>query len=176
MFEALRRLRDAVAPESGNLGGNQHKEGGEEQQQQQQSSSSDQPDFEEFCQNYQSGDPVTVALVHKVNGGKPPKPDDFGRIHLLVEMEKDRELVRELATTILEKSADIDERVSNLPGMHRTKTEQMERIETLLESNRQVAEELETAYKTAEQRREQVRTFVKENACSALGIVEDSEL
>ena len=179
MFEALRRLRDAVAPESGNLGGNQNEnkdDAGSQQQQSSSSSSSDQPDFEEFWQNYESGDSATVALVHKVNGGKPPaKREDYGRIHLLVEMEKDRELVRELATTILEKSAEIDQRVSDLPGMQRTKHQQMKQIEKLIDSNRQVAEELEAAYQTAEERRDKVRKFVKDNTCSALGILEDSE-
>lgn len=45
MFEALRALRDAVAPESGNLSS----ENTQQEQEQQQESPSDGPDFQEFC-------------------------------------------------------------------------------------------------------------------------------
>ena len=165
MFEALRGLRDAVAPESGNLGGNGGKDTNAE---------NSEPDFEEFWQSYRSGDPTVVALVQKVNGGAPPqKREELIRIHKKVETEKDVELVKQLASTVLEKSADIDDRVSELPGMHRTRAEQMMRIEQLLELNRQAAEDLDNAFNKAQERRELVRKFIRDNTCSALGIVED---
>ena len=164
MFEALRGLRDAVAPESGNLGGSAAKDEGNENA---------EPDFEEFCQSYQNGDEEIVAQVRKVSPTPPQTREDFVRIHAKVEMEKDAELVKNLAFTVLEKSADIDKRVSNLPGMERTKEMQMKRIEELLAKNLEATQKLEEAFTLAEQKRNLVRKFVRENTCAALGIVED---
>ena len=111
MFEALRGLRDAVAPESGNLGGNANANNNSGE-------SSGGDDFEEFWGLYRSGDPATVALVNKTSGGVPPtRREDMIRIHGRIEMEKDVELVTKLAGTVLEKSDEINERVSSLPGM-----------------------------------------------------------
>jgi hypothetical protein len=172
MFEALRGLRDAVAPESGNLGGNP---GNNNNSNGNNDNGSGEPDFEEFWQSYRSGDPETVAMVKKVTVTPPQKREDFIRIHAKVEMEKDAELVRKLANTVLEKSADIDERVSALPGMHRTRAEQMEYTEKLLNKNREAAEKLEEAYHRAQERRDLVRRFVRDNTCAALGIIEDSD-
>jgi hypothetical protein len=88
-------------------------------------------------------------------------------------MEKDAELVRRLAETVLEKSMDIDRRVVTLPGMHRTRTEQMKYIEELLEKNRVAAQKLEETYKVAQERRDRARKFVRDHTCEALGIIED---
>lgn len=169
MFEALRGLRDAVAPESGNLGAGTGGGGTQE------ASAEGGGDFEELWNNYRSGDPATVEKVHKANGGVVPKNrrEDFIRIHAKLEMEKDTELVTKLARSVLEKSDQIDTRVSNLPGMHRTRTQQMEYIEQLLTLNQTAAQELEEAYATAQDHRDQVRTFIRNNTCQALGIVED---
>ena len=49
MFEALRGLRDAVAPESGNLGGNNAAAANGNGE------SSSEPDFDEFWHSYRSG-------------------------------------------------------------------------------------------------------------------------
>jgi Subunit 21 of Mediator complex len=163
MFEALRGLRDAVAPESGNLGGNNNASSGE----------SSEPDFEEFWGNYRSGDAATVALVNKVSGSMPPqRREDMARIHARIEMEKDAELVTKLASDVLEKSDKINERVSSLPGMERTRTQQMECIAKLLQHNKEAAADLEEHYAVAKERRDQVRQFVRDNTCKALGIVE----
>ncbi len=167
MFEALRGLRDAVAPESGNLGGSAGNTGGNE------NTESTDPDFDDFWQSYRNGDPETVAMVRKVTLATPQKREDFIRIHAKIEMEKDAELVKKLAGTVLEKSVLIDERVSKLPGMQRTRKEQMIYVEELLKKNKEAAEKLQEAYDRASQRRDLVRTFVKENTCAALGIVED---
>jgi Mg2+ and Co2+ transporter CorA len=164
MFEALRGLRDAVAPESGNLGNPGNNSNNE----------NSEPDFEEFWQNYRNGDPDTIAMVKKVTEKHPHKREDFIRIHAKVEREKDAELVQKLANTVLEKSADIDESVSSLPGMHRTRAQQMEYIEELMNKNRETAEKLEEAFNDAQQRRDLVRKFVRDNTCAALGIIEDA--
>ena len=162
MFEALRGLRDAVAPESGNLGGASQGDG-----------DSAEPDYEDLYNSYRSGDPATVALVNKINGGVPPtRRDDFIRLYPRYEMEKDSELVHKLAETVLEKSDEINQRVSSLPGMHRTRKQQMEYVEKLLEQNRKAAADLEERYATAKEKRDQVRRFIKENTCKALGIME----
>jgi hypothetical protein len=163
-------LRDAVAPESGNLGVSNNQVGGGNNSPDNENAMGD---FEEFWQSYKNGDPETVALVKKVSSAPPTKREDYIRIHAKVEMEKDAELVTKLATTVLQKSANIDHLVSNLPGMHRKRTDQMKRIQSLLEENCKAAENLESIYQNAVLRREQVRKFVQDNTCEALGIVED---
>jgi len=166
MFEALRGLRDAVAPESGNLGGMAGNTTGNE------TNESSEPDIEDMWQSYRSGDAEIVAMVKKVTTAIPQKREDFVRIHAKMEMEKDVELVKKLAETVLEKSANIDIRVSNLPGMHRTRNQQMSRIEELLHKNHEVSERLQEAYDKVSQRRDLVRKFVKDLTCEALGIEE----
>lgn len=159
MFEALRGLRDAVAPESGNAAAN--------------TEGNNEPDFEEFWQSYRNNDPETVSAVLGANGGSPPqKREDYRRIFGKIEREKDAGLVARLATTVLTKSADVDERVINLQGMDRTRTQQMKLIQELLAQNAAVEEELQSAYDTAKTRRDQVRKLLQEQTCEALGIEE----
>ncbi len=165
LFEALRGLRDAVAPESGNLGNANEVNSSPVE--------SSENDFEEFCQSYQNGDPDTMAMVRKVTNTPPQQREEFLRIHRKLEMQKDAELVKKVASTVLEKSADIDRKVSELPGMHRTRTEQMKLIEELIETNRLTSMKLEETYVRAEEQRTKIRAFVRENTCQALGIVED---
>lgn len=169
MFEALRGLRDAVAPESGNLGGNAGSSAGND------NNESSEQDFEDFWQAYRSGDTATVAAVRKASAATPQKREDFIRIHAKIEMEKDAELVKKLASTVLNKSVDIDERVSSLPGMHRTRKDQMAYIEELLKKNQEAGEKLQEMYEQAARRRNLVRKLVKDNTCAALGIVEDTD-
>lgn len=181
MFEALRKLRDAVAPESGNLGDPNNPGGGgannnnngannnnSDQQQQQDS-------FEEFYSNYHNGDPETLRRVESITSAIPRRREDFEKLHKRVEQQKDEELVERLAREVLDKSVDIDERVSALPGMDRTKSQQMAHIEALLKQNQQVCEKLQIAYDEAHDRRDLVRKFVRDNTCAALGIAEDKE-
>jgi hypothetical protein len=164
MFEALRGLRDAVAPESGNLGGGNA------------STANAQPDFDDLMQSYREGDTATIELVQRANYGvAPTKREDFIRIYAKLEMEKDDTLVKRLAGTVLRKSADIDGRVSELPGMHRTSSEQMAYMEQLLQWNQEASEALEQAYGEAQKRRDLVRKYVRDTTCEALGIVEDTE-
>lgn len=157
MFEALRGLRDAVAPESGNVAATH--------------GDNSDPDFEEFYQSFRNGDKETVDIVLKASGGVAPTARvDFIRIHAKIEMTKDVELVARLASTVLQKSADVDARVSALPGMNRTRTEQMKRIETLMAQNQKIMKELDEQYALAKERRDQVRTLLRERTGEALGI------
>lgn len=158
MFEALRGLRDAVAPESGNAAAQ---------------TDNSEPDFEEFWQSYRSNDAETVAAVKRINNGVPPqKREDYVRVFQKLEREKDAELVARLATTVLRKSEDVDERVAALSGMNRTRSEQMEKINELLQLNQEAERELHQLYATAKERRDQVRKTIQEKTCEALGIEE----
>ena len=172
LFEALRGLRDAVAPESGNLGGVQQGNTNSDGMNSSPTESSEN-DFEEFCQSYQNGDPDTLAMVRKVTTTPPQKREDFLRIHKKIEMEKDAELVKKVASTVLKKSSRVDQLVSSLPGMHRTRTEQMKLIQELIEKNRETGMKLEETYIRAEQQRKKVREFVRNHTCESLGIIED---
>ena len=176
MFEALRGLRDAVAPESGNLGGNANNNNNNNNNSNagdNQSSGENAGDFDDFFDKYRSGDPTTAALVKKASGGTlPQKKEDFVRLYARLEIEKDSELVTKLAGTILEKSDEIQDKVSNLPGMNRSRKQQMEHIAKLLDQNQKAAAELEEHYTIAKERRDQVRSFIRDNTCEALGIQE----
>jgi Subunit 21 of Mediator complex len=167
MFEALRRLRDAVAPESGNLGVNSSAAPAGDQ------STSAEPDMDELWHLYRSGDKDVVAKIHNVtNNVAITKREDFVRIHAKMEMEKDTELVAKLAESVLEKSDQIDEMVDSLPGMSRTREEQMKIIEGLISLNQQAARDLEQAHRTASERRVSCRDFIQQHTCEALGIYE----
>jgi hypothetical protein len=158
MFEALRGLRDAVAPESGNAAAASHGDNSE-------------PDFEEFYTLFRNRDKDTVDLVLKASGGvAPTTKDDFIRIHAKIEMTKDVELVSRLATTVLQKSAEVDARVAALPGISRTRAEQMQRIEDLMAQNQTIEKELDEQYALAKERRDQVRKLLRERTGEALGI------
>jgi hypothetical protein len=170
MFEALRGLRDAVAPESGNLvADSTASQSNSDIAQNQQESG---PDFEEFWQAYRNNDPDIVAAVRRVGAAPPQKREDYIRIFAKVEREKDAELVAKLADTVLRKSADIDERVSTLSCMNRTRTQQIERIEELLRENAESERELNLVSKVATDRRAKVRSKLQEQTCQALGIDE----
>jgi hypothetical protein len=60
--------------------------------------------------------------------------------------------------------------VSALPGMNRTRTEQMKRIEDLMAQNQKIMKELDEQYALAKERRDQVRTLLRERTGEALGI------
>ena len=55
MFEALRGLRDAVAPESGNLGASQNQNNNNDTTTNSGNNNSADADFDEFWQNYRNG-------------------------------------------------------------------------------------------------------------------------
>lgn len=192
MFEALRGLRDAVAPESGNLGASVQGNGNEK------SDNSETPDTDELWHAYKAGDPEVIRQVQnslKNNGSsahhsnannsnnsnnnntKLTSREDFVRWHAKMEMEKDTELVMRLASTVLEKSSEIDRQVDEeVPGMNRTRAQQMEYLEELIQQNQQAAVALQEAYDTAKSRRDSCRQFIKDKTSAALGIEEDDEM
>jgi hypothetical protein len=171
MFEALRGLRDAVAPESGNLGNTSNNTDNTE-------GAATEPDVEELWQAYCNGDEAAIALVNKFSttttGAKViQKRDDFMAWHAVMEREKDAELVETLAAAVLEKSDQIDAALLNVPGMHRKREQQMKYIQELIVANSAAAEELETVYKIAVSRRDECRQFVRDTTSVALGIEEE---
>lgn len=168
MFDALRQLRDAVAPESGSLGTNNNTNN---------NNNSDDTehalDTDELWKAYKAKDPDVLAMVPSTG---IHSREDFCQWHAKQEMEKDTELVLQLASVVLEKSRAIDRQVQhNIPGMHRTRSQQNEYIAQLVQENAQVARELEETYEEARQQRDQCRAFIRENTCRALGIEEDTD-
>lgn len=166
MFEALRGLRDAVAPESGNLGGDGNNN---------QNNENHEPDLEEFWTLYRSGDSKTIAMVQKVSPNPPKKREEYARIFAKIESLRDAALVKRLADTVLEKSKNINERVDRLPGMDRTKSQQMEYIKELLKKNQDVVMKLEKMFDQAKRKKGYARQYIRNNTCSALGIVEETD-
>ena len=165
IFDALRSLRDAVAPESGNLGANPN-------QNHHGNSTSNEPDIEDLWHSYKHGDTKVRALMHK---GDPDHPviqrrEDFIRLHAKMEMQKDTDLVFRLAGSILSKSQDIDEQVERLPGMDCTRDEQIEQIKHLLEQNEIAKKTLEESYDKALKSRNRCRETIKERIGKTLGI------
>ena len=176
MFEALRGLRDAVAPESGNLGAGQNSGNNNDDNENSNSNNREveNSSYEEFWQAYNNGDPEVVATVNRLSpNAKPTKTADYIRIHSRLEIEKDAVLVAKLAREVLEKSAIIDDRVSTLPGMNRTKDEQFAYLEELVRKNNDASKRLEAAYTQAYQQRDEIRNHIMNHTSSSLGIFEE---
>jgi len=183
MFEALRGLRDAVAPESGNLGNADAANGVDSAAANNSSNNNQQqPDSEELWQAYRQNDPSVTALFESLMTkynmkSMPHTREDVARIHAKMEQSQDTELVFSLARTVLEKSRWIDTHVDNdIPGMHRTMTEQMQRIQELLTENETVLKDLQDCAKVALDKRNACRSFVRTNTCRALGIQEETNI
>ena len=170
IFESLRSLRDAVAPESGNLGvnPNQNNNNGN-------SNKDNEPDIEELWSSYKNGDQKVRDLMHKGDPDHPviQKREDFIRMHAKMEMRKDTDLVFRLAGTVLSKSQDIDDQVERLPGMEWTRDEQMQRIKELLGRSEAVKQELQETYNGALALRNECRRTIKANTSKSLEIKEE---
>ncbi len=90
------------------------------------------------------------------------------------ELNRDSEIANQLAANVLAKSNAVNHLVANLPGMERTRSMQLARINELIEENRRVTLELEEAYALANKRREEgVRMALRE--CTALALRLDEE-
>ena len=77
-----------------------------------------------------------------------------------MEMEKDTELVLLLAKSVLDKSQEIDEQVAALPGMDRTRSQQMDRIKELIELNKEASTELQNQAVYVHERLQSLRSTV----------------
>ena len=103
----------------------------------------------------------------------PLTQEQYTKLLIETEHERDVQTTQHLAQDILAKSAKVDELVSKLPGMDRTKEKQMKRINELIKENHSVTKELEEAYTVANKRREEVRAALEESTSLALGIEEE---
>ena len=124
----------------------------------------------------------TAKSKQKAKEDTPPKKKDikfpltqeqYTKLLIETEHERDVQTTQNLAKDILAKSAKVDELVSKLPGMDRTKEMQMKRINELIKENHSVTKELEEAYAVANKRREEVRAALEETTSLALGIEEE---
>jgi hypothetical protein len=174
MFEALRGLRDAVAPSSSSTQASDNNNNNDNHGVA--SNSSEPPDTDELWQAYKAGDTEVVRLVTMNGPLKITSRDEFIRWHAKMEMDKDTELVMKLASAVLAKSADIDRQVQALPGMQRTRTQQMEYMEQLIAANQVAARELQETYDSGKQKRDACRQFIKDRTGEALGIEEEREV
>lgn len=180
MFEALRGLRDAVAPESGNLGNNNPGAAttgdpaapgmaGNDQQQ--------QPNVDELWPLYQARDEYAMDLLRRTSGDAPTpsfkNKAAFVDWYTAMERKKDAALVETLAQAVLRQSAAIDQAVADLPGMHRTRAQQQLYLQELIRDNDQAAGELKAAHAQALAQRNRCRQFVQDETSQALGIEEE---
>lgn len=188
LFEALRGLRDAAAPESAF---------------QVQTTQSDpaftdgvtppatsyntnesptrptvlnrDPDYEDFLLAYHHKEPLALDLISKAGEKVPKSREEYIKCRAKVQKEKDQSLVSKLSKDILDKSHDISDLVANLPGMHRTKAQQMERISELLNENKCLEQELKDVHQEATMKRDLIRNMLLQVTCSALGIAEEDD-
>ena len=183
MFEALRGLRDAVAPESGNLGNSMNRNVVAAQQQPSSAGPRDDPPPpttttpEELWMLYQAGDESARQQLTDASAVPPSAlVNQAAWIEwcTTVERKKDAALVETLAQAVLRQSAAIDTAVDQFTARccYRTRTEQWQYLQELMQLNAQAAEKLEEAYAQALERRNQCRQFVLENTSRALGIEE----
>ena len=103
----------------------------------------------------------------------PLTQEEYTQFLIDSEHQRDIQTTQHLAQTILQKSAQVDNLVAKLPGMDRTRSMQMTRIEELLERNHTVAKELDEALVLAKKRLEEVRNVLGETTCLALGVEEE---
>ena len=187
LFEALRALRDTVSPESYPSGNDPQSIDQDEKNVLVDSLQSnpmmntnrrsaidyEDMDYDDFLLAYHEDDPFALELI-KIADGKPPKTrDEYLKLRAMNEMKIAMNVTNAQAENILSKSAALDDLVAALPGMHRTKKEQMERIQELLDENAKVDEELRLAYKEAENKRKEIRLALQKVTCRALCIEEE---
>lgn len=195
LFESLRGLRDAVAPQvafdpnSANASaGIAIQQNGENNTRVELGKKSDPLSFSDYgeylattIKNLQPAGSNLAGRRNPLEGEEnddkilaaPLRRDEYNKLVANAERDEDTDLVKRLASTVLEKSQAVDESVSNLPGMGRTKCEQMTLIGRLLEENRKTECELAKALAEAANLKNEVRSLLRETTSKALGIEEE---
>jgi len=197
LFESLRGLRDAVAPQvafdpnSANASaGTAIQQNGENNTRVELGKKSDPLSFSDYgeylattIKNLQPGGSNLAGRRNPLEGEEnddddkilaaPLRRDEYIKLVANAERDEDTDLVKRLASTVLEKSQAVDESVLNLPGMGRTKCEQMTLIGRLLEENRETECELAKALAEAANLKNEVRSLLRETTSKALGIEEE---
>ena len=171
LFEALRGIRDATAPEALVAGDatstntNGAKVGSTRNQ--------DEADFDDFLIAYHNQEPHALEVAQKAGGKPPQSKEEYLKILARMDFESDIGTAQRLAGEILDKSREVEELGDHLPGMERSKEEQMDKIATLIEENRTIDRQLEEKHREASEKRDEVRTMLREVTCSTLGIEEE---
>jgi len=183
LFEALRGLRDAVAPESsrvdteepGDPNAQPHLSGdtGERAPPQRSAIDYKDMDYDDFLMAYHNDEPYALELIRSADGKPPKTRAEYKKSRGMNEMKIAMNVTKTHAEKILSKSALVDNLVSALPGMHRTKEQQMQRIQELLELNARHEKELMTAYQEATRKRIEIRSELELVTCKALGISQE---
>jgi len=178
LFEALRGLRDSVAPESTNNNGNVDEGnenpniGGSGSTIPRKSPIDFDMDYDDFLLAYNRDDPVAIEFIAMADNKPPKTRDEYTKLRAKFAIKRASELMSRLSDNILNKSAAVHDLVASLPN--RTKAEQMQRISELIEENKKAEEGLQEAYVQAEMRRNKLRTVLDEVTCKSLGILEES--
>lgn len=209
MFEALRGLRDAVSPESGNLliQSNQNNNN------QNQNRNINTNDVDELWYEYNQYNPIIIESMKSYineyqetkmksssNTNKKQsqqrsssllKRDEFLKLYKQMEHDKDYILVQKLANDVIQKSLQIDialddddnndvNEVNNennikriIPGMNRTKNEQLLYIESLIQQNHIASNELQQMYHIVQEKQKQCRIHINSNTSQLLNINEE---
>jgi len=174
LFEALRTLRDAVAPDSNTQNNTL--------QLNNYLKSETDGDYQDFKAALQLQDPHVLELLQRTKSanenGKTPIPtpksrQEYSKMLSEMEREQDVELVSKLADEVLQKSENVDKLVKTLPGMERGKKDQLRVLEQLLQENWKYDRMLDEEYEKATHIREEVRVILQENTCDILGIEEE---
>lgn len=105
----------------------------------------------------------------------PRNQKEYAQLLHSAQLLQDECITQQLAKNVLSKSYTINTLVANLPGIHRNRMNQLERICELITLNHKLSHELQIAYEVANVRRMQVRCALRENTCLALGIEEEEE-
>lgn len=172
LFEALRGLRDAVAPESSLINNN-----GDpstvisDTTSRRTAIDHEDMDYDDFLVAYHEDDPFALELIRSSEGNPPKSREEFLKLKAKNMMKKHAELHSKLAQSVLQESAAVDDLVSKLPG--KTKSEQMARIQELMDQNVQAQSDLERAHEQSIQKRNEIRSILQEVTCKALSIQEE---
>lgn len=169
LFEALRGLRDAISPES-QTNNNITNTNGEHVENNSPQSPQLELDYDDFLMAFHRDEQWTLELIAKNKGNPPKNKEEYTKLKARIEMEKFKAIVEKHSTDVLQKSANVDDLVSALPGMSRTKKEQLERINELLTLNQSLDKELNDAYIQAEKQRNEIRSILDRVTTEALGI------
>lgn len=170
LFEALRGLRDAISPESQTNNNTTNTNGEHVENENSPQSPQLDLDYDDFLMAFHRDEQWTLELIAKNKGNPPKNKEEYTKLKARIEMEKFKAIVEKHSTDILQKSANVDDLVSALPGMSRTKEEQLERIQELLTLNQSLDKELNDAYTQAEKQRNEIRSILDRVTTEALGI------
>ena len=89
---------------------------------------------------------------------------------LTINGDEDLDIVKALASSALEKSVNIETLLNQIPGLNRTRTEQLKIIEELIKENNLVEKELQIMLRLANDRNEQIYQVMQNETYLALGV------